>query len=95
MILTIQALNHKGREALQKHVDERAKISKFNPQKIIYDKLFEEKIISKEPFMLQIKIKNPMLSSNIKFSDLRSQIEKAMQQNNATPEDYIIQENKE
>lgn len=95
MKLTIQTLNDQGKKALQQHMTERAKLSKFHPQRIMYNKLFEETVISEDPFMLQIKIKSLALAQNMKFKDLKAQIEEALKNNKACPEDYIIREVKE
>jgi len=92
VILVIQALNEQGKKAIKQHMQEREKLSNFHPQKIMYKKLFQETIISDSPFVLQIKIKNPALSSLVKFKDLRAQIENALIKNKACPEDYIIRE---
>lgn len=90
--ITIKALNDRGKDAINKHLVERAQLSRFNPQKIMYKQLFEEKIISNYPYVLEIRIKNPALTKALKFKDLKSQIEDALLKNKAQPKDYIIKE---
>ena len=92
MKLLIKALSEQGKASLQQHLIERAKMSKFNPQKIMYNKLFEEKVISENPYTLQIKIKNSMLAGVVKFKDIKSRIEDALKRNNAISTDYEIKE---
>lgn len=90
--MKIQALTDKGKEAIQQHMLERNKLSRFNPQRIMYEKFFSEEIISQDPFILEVEIKNSALSRAIRFEDLKSRIEEAMAKNGAEPEDYLINE---
>jgi len=95
MILTIQAINDQGKEALITHLEERKKLSKFNPSTVMYNKMFEEIIVSQDPFILQIRVKILAIANAIKFSDLKSQIENTLYKNGAKSKDYIIKEAKD
>jgi len=88
--ILIQALNESGKESLRVHVEERMKLSKFSPQKIMYNKLFEESVISDEPYILQVKVKSLVLANSIEFADLKLQMEKALIKNGASSNDFNI-----
>lgn len=90
MKLSIMAMNEQGRQAILKHMLERAKLSKFSPQKVMYNKFFEETIISEKPFTLQVRVKNKTLAKDIRYKDFKMRIEEALLKNDACPEDYMI-----
>ena len=92
MKLTITALNGQGQQSLEKHLEERKTLPKFNPSVIMYNKLFCEEVISVDPFVLEISVKSAVLSQSIRFEDLRQQIERTMFENGSSAEDFEIKE---
>ena len=88
--IVIQAKNERGKKALLEHIEEKKRISRFNPSNFMYNQIFKESIIQFEPLMFQVEIKNKALSSAMKFEDLRSKVEEALIKNKAEPEDFEI-----
>ena len=90
MKIIIIALNEQSKKALQQHQLERAKLPKFHPQKLMYNKLFEELVISEKPYTLQVRVKAEALGCAMQFQDFKAQIETALLKNGAKPKDYKI-----
>jgi len=92
--MLIQALNDKGKESLQKHVSERLKMRRTNPKRFLYQNFFSEEVVSSDPYILQVKIKNVALKSALRFEDLKSRMLEALKKNGSSSQDYLISEEK-
>lgn len=87
MRVIITALNLKGKNALQKHLD-----SKLNPaQKLLKKRLFSEQIIYEPYFQIIIGFKEEALFLVSKIDYFIYEIKEALKENGASEEDYKIE----
>lgn len=87
--IEIKAISKAGEKALKQHLDECKKMKIHI--RIQFNAMYEQKVISKEPFILSLKVINKWLKDNIMPEQLIKLIQDAMDKNGAMEKhDYEI-----